>query len=81
MKVDVSSTSPILFMDVDADDFGKLFASMAADEQVEVLRSVVSHMSKHPTQWDYIAIELEEAENLEFRTALKHIVQAMEAET
>jgi len=78
MKVDVSSSSPILRMEVDTDDFGKLFAGMASYEQVAVLRSMVCHMSAHPLQWDYIAIELESPENEDLRRSLYSIVRSME---
>tara|TARA_R100001086_G_scaffold22666_1_gene10823 strand:+ start:972 stop:1205 length:234 start_codon:yes stop_codon:yes gene_type:complete len=73
MKVDVSSSSPILRMEVNTNDFGRLFAFMAADEQVEVLRSMVDHMKPHALQWDYVAIELEEPENLSLRASLNDI--------
>lgn len=73
MKVDVSSSSPILRMEVSTNDFGRLFARMAADEQVEVLRAMVDHMKPHALQWDFIMIELEEDRNLPLRYALRDI--------
>lgn len=73
MKVDVSSSSPILRMEVNTNDFGRLFAFMAADEQVEVLRSMVDHMKPHALQWDYVAIELEEDKNIDLRNSLRDI--------
>jgi len=73
MKVDVSSSSPILRMEVSTNDFGQLFARMAADEQVEVLRAMVDHMKPHAVQWDYIAIELEDPRNVSLRGTLHDI--------
>jgi hypothetical protein len=64
-------------MEVEADDFGKMFANMSADEQVAVLRAMVFHMSKHPMQWDYIAIELEEDHNSNLFRDLQNIVKGM----
>lgn len=77
MRVDVSSSSPILRMEVETDCFGELFASMSSDEQVEVLRSILSYMSDHPLQWDYIAIELEKEDNADLLRSLKSIVIGM----
>ena len=73
IKVDVSTSSPILRMEVSTNDFGQLFAKMAADEQIEVLRAMVEHMKPHATQWDYIAIELERPENDHLRRSLRDI--------
>lgn len=73
MKVDVYTSSPILHMDVDADDFGKLFARMASDEQVAVLRAMVEHMKPHQIQWDYIQTALEYPGNDDLRLALGRI--------
>ena len=73
IKVDVSTSSPILRMEVSANDFGRLFADMAADEQVEVLRAMVNHLRPHEIQWDYIAIELEQVENTPLRKSLHDI--------
>ena len=73
MKVDVSSSSPILWMHVDTEDFGRLFAAMRADEQVAVLRAMVEHMRPHEIQWDYIRIELENEENAPLMRDLRNI--------
>lgn len=81
MKVDVSTNSPILRMEVDTDDFGKMFANMASDEQVEVLRAMVDHMKPHQIQWDFIAIDLEMAENAELKRDLKDIFWTLMGET
>ncbi|URC15546.1 hypothetical protein DB2_44 [Octadecabacter Antarctic DB virus 2] len=70
MKVDVSTSHPILRMEVSTNDFGQLFARMAADEQVAVLQAMVDHMRPFPMQWDYIAIELEEGKNVSLRRSL-----------
>ena len=73
MKVDVSTSHPILRMEVSTNDFGQLFARMAGDEQVAVLQAMVDHMKPHPIQWDYIAIELEGAGNASLRRSLHDI--------
>ena len=73
MKVDVSTSHPILRMEVSTNDFGQLFAQMAGDEQIAVLQAMVEHMKPHPMQWDYIAIGLEEAGNASLRKTLHEI--------
>jgi hypothetical protein len=73
VKVDVSSSSPILRMEVSTHEFGRVFANMAADEQVAVLQAMVDHMRPHEMQWDYIAIELERPENSQLRSKLRDI--------
>jgi len=75
IKVDVSTSSPILFMEVDVDDFGRLFAGMAADQQVAVFAAMVEHMRPHPIQWDYISIELEMPENQDLCRSLLRIFE------
>ena len=77
MKVDVSSSSPILRMEVDADDFGKLFASMNSEQQIAVLKSMLDHMMPHQMQWDYIAIELEKPENTLTLSRLTSLISGM----
>ena len=77
MMVQIESRSPIR-MEVDADELGSMFSDMASDAQVSVLRAVVSSMSKHQTQWDYIAIELELPENAELLRQLRSIISGME---
>jgi len=62
MRVKIDSRFPVS-LTVDADDFGKLFAGMDCEEQVAVLRAMIDAMDAHPTQWDYIAIELERKEH------------------
>lgn len=73
MKVDVSTSHPILRMEVNTNDFGQLFSSMAADEQIAVLRAMVEHMKPFVIQWDYITIELEKTENATLRQTLHDI--------
>lgn len=77
MKVDVSTNSPILRMEVDTDDFGKMFANMASDEQVEVLRAMIDHMKPHQIQWDYIGIDLELEENIDLKRKLKYVFSSL----
>ena len=64
-------------MTVDSGDFGEMFAHMAADDQVEVLRAMVSSMAQHKLQWDYIAIELALPENADLMRELRSIVGGM----
>lgn len=70
MPISISSNYP-MHIDVDPDIFGEIFAAMAADDQVAVLRAMVEHMRPHRLQWDYIAIELETQENTEVRDDLR----------
>ena len=76
MMVNIESRSPIR-MEVNSADFGDMFAHMACDDQVSVLRAIVSIMAAHPLQWDYIAIELELPENSDLRADLGRIVAGM----
>ena len=78
MMVDVSANLPILWMDVNADDFGRIFSHMADNEQVAVFAAMVKHMSAHPSQWDYISIELDKPENKDLRVTLKIVFEEME---
>ncbi|TIY04485.1 MAG: hypothetical protein E5V22_11115, partial [Mesorhizobium sp.] len=73
IRVDVSSSRP-LFIEVDPDSFGALFASMGDDDQVAVLRAMVSHMLPHRQQWDHISIALEAAENRDVRDQLREVL-------
>jgi hypothetical protein len=57
IEVTINTRQP-LYITAKADDFGRLFAAMASDDQVSVLRAIVEHMRPHKMQWDYIAIEL-----------------------
>lgn len=52
-----------MFIKIDANEFGRLFANMGDNDQVAVFRSMIEHMNPHKTQWDYIAIELKKPEN------------------
>jgi hypothetical protein len=73
IRVDVDSKYPV-FMEVDPDEFGKFFAGLAADDQVAVFRAMIEHMNPHPTQWDYIAIELEKPENKDVLDKLRWLL-------
>jgi len=74
VSVKIDSSRPV-FIEADADSFGEVFAKMDSEEQVHVLRAMVTHMKPHPTQWDYIAIELEKPENSDVRNILREIAQ------
>lgn len=63
-------TTGVVFINVDADDFGRLFARMTDDDQVAVLAAMERHMRPHRMQWDFIAIELDKPENKATREAL-----------
>lgn len=73
IRVDVSSSRP-LFIEADAEAFGAVFAAMGDDEQVAVLRAMVSHMAPHRMQWDHISIALEADENRELRDTLRAVL-------
>lgn len=73
ITVDISSRFPV-FIDADADAFGKVFAGMASDEQVHVFRAMVEAMKPHPTQWDHISIELEKPENQDVLDTLRFVL-------
>jgi hypothetical protein len=68
IKVDVDSKFP-LFIRADPDAFGQVFAAMSDGDQVQVMRSIMMAMKKHPTQWDFISIELEKPENADVLSA------------
>lgn len=78
IKVDIYANAP-LFITADADHFGKLFASMAADDQVHVLRAMVEHMKPHQIQWDYVSIELEKPENRDVLDVFRRLIPVEEA--
>jgi hypothetical protein len=73
IKIEVASHFP-LFIEADAEAFGRLFATMNDDEQVHVLRAMVDAMKPHPTQWDYISIALEKPENHDVRDILRNVL-------
>ena len=62
IRIDITSNYPI-YMSAEPDDFGKLFAGFDCEEQVAVLRAIVTHMRPHALQWDHIGLELEKTEN------------------
>jgi len=73
ITVDISDRYPVL-IDMDASAFGKIFAGMADDDQVAVLREMVEAMRPHQRQWDFISIELEKPENRELRDVLRNVL-------
>lgn len=73
LPISISSRFP-MNIEVGADRFGEIFAEMAADDQVAVLRAMVECMRPHRLQWDYIAIELELPENLHIRNELRDVL-------
>lgn len=73
ITVDISSKFPV-FIDADADAFGKVFAAMADDEQVHVFRAMVEAMKAHPMQWDHISIALEQPVNHDVRDTLRAVL-------
>lgn len=76
IRINIESRCPI-FIEADADSFGKLFAGFSSDEQVAVFRSMVEHMKPHRMQWDYIAIELEKDENRDVRSDMSVIFASL----
>ncbi len=70
IRVQVKANAP-LFVEADADTFGRVFAAMNSEEQVAVLDAIAEHMRAHPTQWDHIAIELEKPEHARVRGELQ----------
>jgi hypothetical protein len=62
IKVEIR-TSGTLFIEAEANEFGRVFASMNSDDQAAVLVAIAEHMKPHPMQWDHIAIEMEKPEN------------------
>ncbi|RUW56380.1 hypothetical protein [Mesorhizobium sp. M8A.F.Ca.ET.021.01.1.1] len=73
IQVEIDSGRPV-FISANADDFGAIFAAMDSGDQVEVLRAMVKHMKPHPTQWDFISIDLELSDNLEIRDTLRRVL-------
>lgn len=66
IKVEIKANAP-LFIEADPNTFGMVFAAMSSDEQAAVLTAIATHMKPHPTQWDYIAFEMEKPENAHAR--------------
>lgn len=73
IPVQIDTRSP-LFIEANAEDFGRIFAAMNSEDQVAVLSAIVTHMRPNPMQWDYIAIELEKPENSQIRNALASVI-------
>jgi hypothetical protein len=76
MKIDIMTRSPCT-IEVDADEFGYIFAHMACDEQTQVFRSMIQHMAPHKLQWDYISIEIDKTENNDVREFLIEFVSQL----
>ncbi|RJT41992.1 hypothetical protein D3227_04755 [Mesorhizobium waimense] len=70
IKVDIRSSAPI-FIEANADTFGRIFAAMNSEDQVSVLSAIEEHLRPHPAQWDYISFELEKPEHARVRDKLK----------
>jgi len=77
IEVKIYANAPV-FVEADADNFGKLFAHMDDVEQVHVLRAMVEHMKPHQIQWDYISIALEKPENRDVLDLLRRLIPAEE---
>lgn len=74
IRVEVLSSRP-LFIEVDPDSFGALFAAMGDNDQVAVLRAMVEHMRPHRQQWDHISITLEATkDNRDVRDQLREVL-------
>ena len=63
-----------LFIEVDPNGFGEIFANFDDKEQVDVLRAMLEHMKPHAAQWDYISIELEKPENADLLGQLREVL-------
>lgn len=73
IRVSIDSSRPI-FIEADADSFGKVFASADSAEQIAILRAMAEHMKPHRTQWDYISMEMDKPENAELREAMRIVL-------
>lgn len=73
-KISVSIVGRPIFIEADPEAFGEVFAAMGDDEQVAVLRAMVSHMMPHRMQWDHISIALEAPENRDVRDQLREVL-------
>lgn len=73
LQVQIDSSRPI-FVTATADDIGSIFAQMSDVEQIYVFEAIVKHMARHPTQWDYISIALEQPVNSKLRDILRQVL-------
>lgn len=73
IPISIHSSRPV-FIEADADQFGQVFAYMADEDQIHVLRAMVEAMKPHRLQWDYISIALEKDENREVRDQLREVL-------
>lgn len=75
MPVDVSTSHPILRIEVTPDAIGKMFVCMSDEEQAAVLSAIAEHMEPHPMQWDYIKIEMEKPEHTLARARFGYVCE------
>lgn len=75
MPVDVSTSHPVLRIEVTPDSFGKMFADMPADAQAEVLEAMHKHMIQNPMQWDYLQFEVEKPGRAAMRAQFRDLCQ------
>ena len=61
IRINVDANAPI-FLHLDPDNFGSVFATMNSYDQAQVLAAIAHHMKSFTLQWDYIAIEMEKPE-------------------
>lgn len=61
IRIDVDARAPV-FIHLDPDNFGQVFASMNSFDQAQVLKAISEHIKPFRVQWDYIAIEMEKPE-------------------
>lgn len=61
IRINVDARAPI-FIHLDPDNFGQVFANMNSFDQAQVLKAIAEHIKPFQLQWDYIAIEMEKPE-------------------
>lgn len=64
-------------VEISADQMGLWFSEMDDQEQVDFLISAVENMSRWPSQWDAIAVKLNEPENHETRAVLRTLMETI----
>ena len=72
LRIQIDSRYPVS-RSASADDFGAIFASANAAEQVAILDAMIAAMEAHPVQWDHIAIELEQGDNGDLRKKINSV--------
>lgn len=80
IPVRITANCPV-HIEADAASFGRVFAALAADEQVAILQAIHTAMQDHPIQWDHISIELERPENRALLTNLRSVLGQQPIET